>query len=132
MPNMGVIKELVVPAKGLLTRVDVVVITSSYGESATAMRVIIMDKSYPNTEAGFALARVAYANHLWDSNIDGTLDIPTTSVGIKVSRIFENGGLDYENQDSTQVAKLYAFIDVDNTTALLEVQINIKTQERLG
>ncbi len=128
---MGIIKALDAPVKGLLTRVDIAVITSSFGESATAMRVIIMDKGFGNTEAEFALAKAAYANHLWDSNIDGTLDIPTTSVGMKVSRIFENGGLDYENQDSPQVAYLYAFIDIDNTTALLEPQVIIKTQERL-
>jgi hypothetical protein len=129
MPHMGVIKEVEVPAKGFLTRVDVIVSSAvGGGESATVARVIILDESFPNTEAGFAAAKIAYWNHLWDSNIDETLDIDITDAGTKVSRIFENGGLDYENQDSPQVGKLYVFVDIDNTTAQLAMVIQVRAQ----
>lgn len=143
MPNMGSIKEVVVPSKGILTRVMISVKTAA--ASATVARVIISSRNFANTVAGFTALKAAYRFHVYDSNIGGTLDIPINSTGKKIDRIFENGGVDYENQDDDNIGlttgwtqnqseqkqkKLYIYTEIDATEATLDMRVDIKAQEQ--
>ena len=140
---MYLIKEIDAPPKGLLTRVMISVKTAATG-SATLARVIISERSFSNDTAGWAALKAAYKFHAWDSNIVGTLDIPVDSTGVKIDRIFDNGGVDYENRDDdgaglttgwtakqdAKKAKLYVYIELNGTEAVLDMRVDIKTQEK--
>ena len=143
MPHTYSIKEVVVPSKGLLTRVMISVKTAA--ASATNARVIISSRSFANNSAGWTALKAAYRFHVFDTNIVGTLDIPVDSVGMKLDRVFDNGGVDYENQDDDndglttgwtqnqaeiKQKKLYIFTEIDATEAALDMRVDIKVQEK--
>jgi len=143
MPHMYLIKEIDAPPKGLLTRVKISIKTAATG-SAKLARIIIVERSFTNDAAGWAALVAAYKFQIYDTNIAGTLDIPVDSTGVKIDRIFSNGGVDYENRDddgaglvtgwgpksTAKKAKLYVYIELDDTEAVLDMNVDIKTQEK--
>ena len=143
MPKMYLIKEVDAPPKGLLTRVMISVKTAATGSAKNA-RIIIAERSFTNDAAGWSALATAYKFHVYDTNITGALDVPVDSVGVKIDRIFNNGGLDYENRDddgaglvtgwgpksTAKKAKLYVYIELDDTEAVLDMSVDIKTQEK--
>lgn len=144
MPNVALITELEAPPKGKLRRVKVSVMTPPNPGQGTVARVILSERSFDNNAGGYSAIKANTQYIIWDSNITGTLDIDITTPGAKIDRIFEDGGLDYENRDEDGTgevagwtphidhknAKIYVYIELDGMTSPLNLRVDIKTNEK--